>query len=197
MTNQSARNKITQAIMFPILGLLVAGIVGVIAVPEIARGTSMNDAAMVSGFAVLLVASIFGGSILWASQLTLQASKFISESTGQPLQQVAGAKTLAFVMHIIWLSINGMFWWIILVTYNFSYTDFFGGASSRPTSDLNPLTVVPLVLLAAMLVGVHLLFMDVRARTATAPKPIWQAPYPPMPPQVPQVPQAPQAPTQG
>ena len=188
MTNQSARNKITQAIMFPILGLLVAGIVGVIAVPEIARGTAMNDAAMVSGFAVLLVASIFGGSILWASQLTLQASKFISESTGQPLQQVAGAKTLAFVMHIIWLSINGMFWWIILATYNFSYMDFFGGQSSRPTSDLNPLTVVPLVLLAAMIVGVHLLFMDVRARTATAPRPIWQAPYPP---------QTPQAPTQG
>lgn len=194
MNNQTAKNKVTQAIMWPIIGLLIAGIVGVIAVPEITQGTSMNDRAMVSGFAVLLVAAIFGGSILWSATLTLAASKYISPSTGQPLQQVAGAKTLAFTMHIIWLSLNGIFWWSILMWYNFSYMDFFGGENARPTSDYNPLTVIPLVLIAAMLVGVHILFMDVRARTATAPKPIWMPPYPPMPPQMPQ--QA-QAPTQG
>ena len=194
MNNQTAKTKLTQAIMLPILGLLIAGIVGVIAVPEIAQGTSANDMLMVTGFAVLLVASIFGGSILWAANLTLTASKHISPSTGQPLEQVSGAKTLAFVMHIIWLSINGIFWWTILMTYNLSY--MFSGMfdseqNANPRSDMNPLTVVPLVLLAAMLVGVHLLVMDVRARTATAPKPVWQAPFPPVPPQ------APQAPTQG
>ena len=194
MNNQTAKSKLTQAIMLPILGLLLAGIVGVIAVPEIAQGTSANDMLMVSGFAVLLVASIFGGSILWSANLALAASKHIAPSNGQPLDQVSGAKTLAFVMHIIWLSINGIFWWTILTAYNFSYMLnglFDGSQNSNPRSDLNPLTVVPLVLLAAMLVGVHLLFMDVRARTATAPKPVWQAPYPPVPPQ------APQAPTQG
>ena len=185
-----ARKDVSFATVLPIMGLLLAGIVGVIAVPEIARGTRPNDALLVSAAAILLVSSIFGGSNFWASRLLVRASAFTTETTGQPLQQVTGVKTFVFVMHIVWLAINGLFWLIISGIYNASYQlEYLYDGSPRntaPTSSLNPLTVIPLVLIAALLVGLHLLVMDMRARTATAPKPMWQMPPAPQPPVAPQ-----------
>lgn len=185
-----ARKDTSLATVLPIMGLLLAGIVGVIAVPEISRGTRPNDTLLVSAAAILLVSSIFGGSNFWASRLLVRASAFKSETTGQPLQQVTGVKTFVFVMHIVWLVINGLFWLTISTIYNASYQvdyDYMGMPRDvAPTSTINPLTVIPLVLIAASLVGLHLLIMDMRARTATAPKPMWQMPPAPQPPVAPQ-----------
>jgi len=185
-----ARKNTSLATITPIMGLLIAGIVGVIAVPEITRIANSNDLLMVSSFSLLLVSTIFGGSNFISSRLLVQASAFISPTTGQPLQQITGVKTFVFVMHIVWLAINGLFWLILSSVFNASYqfgyyTD--GTPQDRePSSTLNPLTVVPLVLIAASLIGLHLLIMDARARTATAPRPVWQMPPVPQPPVAPQ-----------
>lgn len=185
-----ARKNTSLATIAPIMGLLVAGIVGVIAVPEITRIAHPDDLLLVSSFSLLLVSTIFGGSNFIASRLLVQASAFISPTTGQPLQQITGVKTFVFVMHIVWLAINGLFWLSLSTIYNASYQlQYLMDGSPRneaPSSTLNPLTVIPLVLIAASLVGTHLLIMDMRARTATAPKPMWQMPPAPQPPVAPQ-----------
>lgn len=185
-----ARKNISLATITPIMGLLIAGIVGVIAVPEINRIAHPDDMLMVSSFSLLLVSTIFGGSNFISSRLLVQASAFISPTTGQPLQQITGVKTFVFVMHIVWLSINGLFWLSLSTIYNASYQiDYYMDGMPRdgaPDSTLNPLTVIPLVFIAASLVGLHLLIMDARARTATAPRPVWQMPPVPQPPVSPQ-----------
>lgn len=185
-----ARKDISIATVLPIMGLLLAGIVGVIAVPEITQSARANDLLLVSASAILLVSSIFGGSNFWASRLLVRASAFTSETTGQPLQQVTGVKTFVFVMHIVWLVINGLFWLIISGIYNAGFQfGYYGGDGEYydvPANTANPLTLIPLVLIAASLVGLHLLIMDMRARTATAPKPMWQMPPAPQPPVAPQ-----------
>lgn len=171
---EEARKRISLATVTPIMGLLLAGIVGVIAASEINRGVSGDDRTMVSAFVVLLVASIFGGSNLIASRLLVQASTFVSATTGQPLQQVSGVKTFVFVMHNVWVAINGLFWFIFSTTLNLSFSNSsLRSGDGVLRSDFNPLTVVPIVLIAVSLVGLQLLVMDARARTATAPRPIW------------------------
>jgi hypothetical protein len=185
-----ARKSTSLATLSPIMGLLIAGIVGVIAVPEVTLLAKPKDLLMVSSFSLLLVSTIFGGSNFIASRLLVKASAFISPTTGQPLQQVSGVKTFVFVMHIVWLAINGLFWLILSSIYNASYElDYYMEGNPRdgaPDSTLNPLTVIPLVFIAASLVGLHLLIMDMRARTATAPRPMWQMPPAPQPPVAPQ-----------
>jgi hypothetical protein len=184
-----ARKDTSLATVLPIMGLLLAGIVGVIAVPEITRGARPNDLLMISASAILLVSSIFGGANFWASRLLVRASAFTSETTGQPLQQITGVKTFVFVMHIVWLVINGLFWLTISSIYNAGFQSEYRGDGTpygTPFNNTNPLTVIPLVLIAASLVGVHLMIMDMRARTATAPKPMWQMPPAPQPPVAPQ-----------
>lgn len=184
-----ARKNTSLATLAPIMGLLIAGIVGVIVVPEINLLAKPNDLLMVSSFSLLLVSTIFGGSNFLASRLLVKSAEYISPTTGHPLQQITGVKTFVFVMHIVWLVINGLFWLTLSSIYNAGFQspyDENGISYGTPFNNTNPLTVIPLVFIVASLVGLHLLIMDMRARTATAPKPMWQMPPAPQPPVAPQ-----------
>ena len=186
--NDATKSKVTQATMFPILGILLAGIVGVIAIPEVLKATFAGDLLMASAFMLLIVAAIFGTGNIIAARRLVVASREPSSVTGQPLQQITGVKVFVFVMHIVWLVINASFWLVMASAYNLSHAanNMYGSSGDF----LNPLTMVPLVILAGYIIAQQLVMLELRSQTNTAPKPVWQPPVAPAAPAAPVAPAA-------
>lgn len=161
MSNE-VKGQVTKATMLPIIGILVAGVVAVIAVPEINRGLAEQDRLLSAAIVAVSVAAVFGLSIVWAQSILARVSSV------KVIDAIRGSAASALAMQWVWLSINFLLLLILAAAYNAAL--FFNGFSQgvfgvQLASEPLRWSGLPLVLLALLMIGQTLAFVELRAKT--------------------------------
>lgn len=161
MSNE-LKSQVTKATMLPIIGILVAGVVAVIAVPEINRGLAPTDRLLSASIVAVSVAAVFGLSIVWAQSILARVSSV------KAIDSIRGSAASALAMQLVWLSINCFLLLVLAAAYNaalmlngFSEGLFGVQLASGPLR----WSGLPLVLLALLMIGQTLAFVELRAKT--------------------------------
>lgn len=162
----NVQGQVTKATMLPIIGLLVSGVVAVIAIPELNRGMAPEDRFLTAAIVAFLVAAIFGATIVWAQTILAKASAV------KLVDSIRGSAATALAMQWVWLSINAILLFSLLVWFNAAMAiDGFSTSvfNSSLVSDTMKWSVVPLILLVLLLIGQTLAFVELRAKTVVPP----------------------------
>lgn len=173
MTEQ-AKSQTNKAILLPIIGLLVAGVVGTIAVPEISRATADRDKLFAFTTSMFFIALIFGASIAWAQKSLAQLS-LVSQ-----VPSIRKSHAFVVTMQWVWLSINSIVFLSFLIAFNAAVSSsgmsYYNEIDYNVISTVNVWTAIPLSMLGILLLVQALVFLEYSSRTVVPAAPTWQPP---------------------
>lgn len=178
------RKEVTKATILPIAGLLLSGIVGVIAVPEISRGLTGGDQQLAYVTSMIFVALVFGISILWAQRVLGKVSVV------EQYDSIRGVNILLTSMHWTWFTINGIAFLSFLTSFYFAVSMGSYGYDADLGYDVymntaNNWTALPLSILGSLILVEALVYMELRSKTIVPQPqpPVWMPPVytPPAP----------------
>lgn len=156
LTLDQARRSLNLAIILPIVGLVIAAIVGIALAPVFARPPQGFDWL---GFSLIIIAAIAGVANLIAQWLTAGASGYTSEKTGQPLKAVRGANGTVLGFHIEWIALNLIFLLILTVRLAVPTLE---GATDFTSKNSQALVAI---VFAVMIGAVNVIYIVLRSKT--------------------------------
>lgn len=158
MTLDQARRRLNIAIVLPIVGLVIAAIVGISLAPVFTRPPQGFDWL---GFSLIIIAAIAAAANLIAQWLTAGASAFTSEKTGQPLKAVRGANGTVLGFHIEWIALNLIFLLILTVRLAVPTLEGLTDFTSKNSEALIA------IVFAVMIGAVNVIYIILRSKTRT------------------------------